>query len=169
MSASRSLNKVMLIGNLTRDPVIKTTTNGSKVCTFGLATNSTWKNAEGEVQERTEFHNIVAWNKLAEICEQILSTGVKVYVEGELRTRVWDDENGQRHYRTEIKIDDMQVLDDKKRRAENEDSASKQEEVKPEEEKTEDKDTETEEEKPKEEKEPDVDEKELEKEAEDLF
>lgn len=113
MSTSRSLNKVMLIGNLTRDPVLKSTSSGSTVCTFGIATNTTWKDSENNLQERTEFHNIVAWNKLAEICAQILSTGMLVYVEGELRTRVWDDENGTRHYRTEVKIDDMKLLDNK--------------------------------------------------------
>ncbi len=113
MSTSRSLNKVMLIGNLTRDPVLKQTTSGSTVCTFGVATNTTWRDADSNLQERTEFHNVVAWNKLAEICAQILSTGMLVYLEGELRTRVWDDENGSRHYRTEIKIDDMKLLDNK--------------------------------------------------------
>ena len=113
MSTSRSLNKVMLIGNLTRDPVLKSTSSGSTVCTFGIATNTTWKDSENNLQERTEFHNIVAWNKLAEICAQILATGMLVYVEGELRTRVWDDDNGTRHYRTEVKIDDMNLLDNK--------------------------------------------------------
>jgi single-strand DNA-binding protein len=113
MSTSRSLNKVMLIGNLTRNPVLKSTTSGSTVCTFGLATNTTWKDPDGNLQERTEFHNIVAWNKLAEICAQILAMGMLVYLEGELRTRVWDDEKGVRHYRTEIKIDDMKLLDNK--------------------------------------------------------
>lgn len=113
MSTSRSLNKVILIGNLTRDPVIRETNNGSIVCTFGLATNSTWKDSSGGVQERTEFHNIVAWNKLGEICAQLLSTGMAIYVEGELRTRTWDDANGVRHFRTEVKLQDMKLLDDK--------------------------------------------------------
>ncbi|MBD3280872.1 single-stranded DNA-binding protein [Candidatus Dojkabacteria bacterium] len=113
MSTSRSLNKVMLVGNLTRDPVIKTTSSGATVCTFGVATNTTWKDSDNNLQERTEFHNIVAWNKLGEICAQILSTGMLVYLEGELRTRVWDDDNGNRHYKTEVKIDDMKLLDKK--------------------------------------------------------
>lgn len=113
MSTARSLNKVMLIGNLTRNPSLRETNNGATVCTFGLATNSTWKDGSGNIQERTEFHNIVAWNKLGEICAQILSTGMLVYVEGELRTRTWDDANGVRHYRTEVKIDDMKLQDDK--------------------------------------------------------
>lgn len=113
MSTARSLNKVLIIGNLTRNPVLRTTTNGAVVCTFGVATNATWKDSGGNVQERTEFHNVVAWNKLAEICAQLLSTGMLIYIEGELRTRTWDDANGVRHYRTEIKIDDMKLLDDK--------------------------------------------------------
>lgn len=113
MSTSRSLNKVMLIGNLTRNPVLRSTTSGSTVCTFGLATNSSWKDAGGNVQERTEFHNVVAWNKLAEICAQLLAVGMSVYIEGELRTRTWTDANGVRHHRTEIKAQDMKLLDSK--------------------------------------------------------
>ncbi len=113
MAASRSLNKVMIIGNLSRDPVIKETANGATVCTFGIATNTAWKNESGELQERTEFHNIVSWNKLAEICAQILSVGMLVYVEGEIRTRSWDDENGVRHYRSEVRVSDMKLLDNK--------------------------------------------------------
>jgi len=125
MSTSRSLNKVMLIGNLTRDPVIRVTTNGSVVCTFGLATNSTWKDSKGNIQERTEFHNIVAWNKLGEICAQLLSTGMAIYVEGELRTRTWDDNNGIKHFRTEIKLQDMKLQDDKDKKGVGIDSAKK--------------------------------------------
>ena len=103
----------MIIGNLTRNPVLKTTATGATVCTFGIATNSTWKDADGNLQERAEFHNVVSWNKLAEICAQILAMGMLVYVEGELRTRVWDDESGTRRYRTEVKIDDMKLLESK--------------------------------------------------------
>lgn len=113
MSTSRSLNKVILIGNLTRNPVLKTTATNAAVCTFGLATNSVWKDSQNNVQERTEFHNVVAWNKLGEICAQLLAVGMFVYVEGELRTRTWTDENGVRHYRTEIKAQDMKILDKK--------------------------------------------------------
>jgi single-strand DNA-binding protein len=113
MATSRSLNKVMLIGNLSRDPVIKTTANGATVCTFGIATNAAWRDENQELQERTEFHNIVAWNKLAEICAQILAVGMLVYIEGELRTRTWDDESGVRHYRSEVRISDMKLLDNK--------------------------------------------------------
>lgn len=116
MAASRSLNKVMLIGNLSRDPVIRTTPNGATVCTYGIATNTAWKDESGELQERTEFHNVVSWNKLAEICAQILAVGMLVYVEGEIRTRSWDDENGVRHYRSEVRISDMKLLDSKGKR-----------------------------------------------------
>jgi single-strand DNA-binding protein len=115
----------MLIGNLTRDPVIRVTTNGSVVCTFGLATNSTWKDSKGNIQERTEFHNIVAWNKLGEICAQLLSTGMAIYLEGELRTRTWEDNNGVKHFRTEIKLQDMKLQDDKDKKGIGIDSAKK--------------------------------------------
>jgi single-strand DNA-binding protein len=114
MATSRSLNKAMIIGNLTRDPVIrKIGEKETVVCTFGVATNSTWRDSAGNVQERTEFHNIVAWNKLGEICAQILSSGMLVYLEGELRTRTWEDQNGVKHFRTEVKLNDMKLLDAK--------------------------------------------------------
>lgn len=113
MARARSLNKVMLIGNLTRDPLLKETGNGSQVCTFGVATNTSWRDSDGNDQERTEFHDIVAWNKLAEICAQILAKGMLVYIEGELRSRTWEDENGVRHRQTEVKMLDMYLLDNK--------------------------------------------------------
>ncbi len=111
--SSRSLNKVFLIGNLTRDPEVRYTSNGAAMCAFGLATNRTWKGADGEVKEEAEFHNLVAWNKMAEVCYQILAKGMKVYVEGELRTRTWEDEGGETRYRTEIKVNEMILLDAK--------------------------------------------------------
>jgi single-strand DNA-binding protein len=123
MSTSRSLNKVFLIGNLTRNPVIRQTSNGSIVCSFGIATNSTWKDSKGNLQERTEFHNIVAWNKLGEICAVILAVGMLVYIEGELRTRTWEDANGNKHFKTEIKLEDMKLLDDKGKKGVGIDSA----------------------------------------------
>lgn len=140
MAKARSLNKVILIGNLTRDPVLKNTANGVTVCTFGIATNSSWRDAQGNDKERAEFHNIVAWNKLAEVCAQILGVGMLVYLEGELRTRVWDDESGNRHYRTEIKLEDMILLDAKgrdpigvdKAKSEGDESGEVQEESEPE-------------------------------------
>jgi single-strand DNA-binding protein len=104
----RSLNKVMLIGNLTRDPNLRYTPNGTAVCSFGLATNRTWTPAEGgEKQERVEYHNIVAWSKLADICGQLLHKGDKVYVEGRLQTRDWKGEDGSERKTTEVVIDNM--------------------------------------------------------------
>ena len=113
--AVRSLNKVMLIGNLTRDPELRYTPNGTAVCSFGLATNRSWKDANNEIKEAADFHNIVAWAKMAEICNQLLAKGMKVYVEGSLSTRNWDDDKGTTHYRTEIRITDMMLLDSKGR------------------------------------------------------
>lgn len=109
--ATRSLNKVMLIGNLTRDPELRYTPSGAAVCSFGLATNRSWKDANNEIKEVADFHNIVAWAKMAEICNQILAKGMKVYIEGSLTTRNWDDDKGTTHYRTEIRITDMMLLD----------------------------------------------------------
>ncbi|MBP5204558.1 single-stranded DNA-binding protein [bacterium] len=109
----RSLNKVLLIGNLTRDPEMRYTNSGTPVATFGLATNKSWKDQDGEVKELAEFHNLVAWNKMAEICQQLLSKGMKVYVEGSLNTRSWQAEDGSTKYRTEIRVDDMILLDSK--------------------------------------------------------
>lgn len=109
----RSLNKVLLIGNLTRDPEIRYTANGTPVATFGLATNKAIKSDDGQNKELTEFHNIVAWGKMAEICQQILAKGMKVFIEGSLSTRSWDDDNGVTRYKTEIRVTDMILLDNK--------------------------------------------------------
>lgn len=111
--AVRSLNKVTIIGNLTRDPEMKYTSSGAAVCTFGVATNRSWRDSNGEEQEAAEFHNIVSWGKLAEICQQLLAVGMKVYLEGSLRTRSWDDDKGVTHYRTEIRLDELILLNDK--------------------------------------------------------
>lgn len=110
---ARSLNKVQLIGNLTRDPELRYTPSGAAVCTFGLATNRSWTTDTGEKHEESEFHNIVAWNKLAELCSQFLVKGRKVYVEGRLATRSWQGQDGQQRSRTEVVIDDMILLDNK--------------------------------------------------------
>ncbi|MDO8599854.1 MAG: single-stranded DNA-binding protein, partial [bacterium] len=88
--ASRSLNKVLLIGNLTRDPELRYTPQGSAVATFGIATNRSWTTDSGEKKEDAEFHNIVVWNRLAEICAEFLSKGRQAYVEGRLSTREWE-------------------------------------------------------------------------------
>ncbi len=107
----RSLNKVMLIGNLTRDPNLRFTPNGTAVCSFGLATNRSWTpNDGGDKKESVEFHNIVAWSKLAEICGQLLHKGDKVFVEGRLQTRDWKTDDGQDRRITEIVIDNMMLL-----------------------------------------------------------
>ena len=105
-----SLNKAMIIGNLTRDPELKQTPNGRPVCSFGVATNRTWKNQQGERQEQVEYHNVVAWGKLAEICGQYLQKGKKVYIDGRLQTRDWEGQDGVRRYRTEIVADNMIML-----------------------------------------------------------
>jgi single-strand DNA-binding protein len=110
---AKSLNKVMLIGNLTRDPEMRYTPQGTAVCTFGVATNSSWTATTGEKKENVEFHNIVAWNKLAEICSQLLKKGRKVYVEGRLATRSWQGTDGTQKQRTEVVINDMVILDKK--------------------------------------------------------
>jgi single-strand DNA-binding protein len=103
----------MLIGNLTRDPEMRYTPQGAAVCTFGVATNRSWTTESGEKKEDVEFHNIVAWNKLAEICSQLLKKGRKVYVEGRLSTRSWQGQDGTQKQRTEVVINDMVILDKK--------------------------------------------------------
>jgi single-strand DNA-binding protein len=108
---AKSLNKVMLIGNLGKDPELRYTTTGVAVASFTLATNESWKDQDGNTQERTEWHNIVAWRKLAEICGEWLKKGNKVYIEGRIQTRSYDDKNtGQKRYITEIVADDMIML-----------------------------------------------------------
>ena len=108
---AKSLNKVMLIGNLTRDPEMRYTPAGTAVCTFGVATNRSWTTDSGEKKDEADFHNIVAWNKLAEICAQLLKKGRKVYVEGRLQTRSWQGTDGTQKQRTEVVINDMVILD----------------------------------------------------------
>jgi len=111
---ARSLNKVMLIGNLTRDPELRYTPNGAAVCTIGLATNRYWTTESGERREETEFHRIVAWNKLAELCSQLLTKGRKVYVEGRLRTATWQQPDGTQRSSTEVVADEVILLDSKR-------------------------------------------------------
>lgn len=104
------LNKVMIIGRLTRDPEARTTPQGVAVTNFSVATNRVWKDQQGQQQDSTEYHNVVAWRRLAEICAQYLSKGRQVYVEGHLQTRSWDGQDGQKRYRTEIVTDNMIML-----------------------------------------------------------
>lgn len=108
---ARSLNKVSLIGNLTRDPELRYTPQGTAVCTFGLATNRQWTTESGAKKEDAEFHRIVSWNKLAELCAQLLSKGRKVYVEGRLQTRTWTGKDEVQRTTTEIVINEMIILD----------------------------------------------------------
>ena len=112
--ASRSLNKAQLIGNLTRDPELRYTPQGTAVCTLGLATNRTWTTESGEKKEAVEFHRIVAWNKLAELCSQLLFKGRRIYVEGRLQTRQWESQDGSQRQSTEIVIDEMIILDSRR-------------------------------------------------------
>ncbi|MFC1686963.1 single-stranded DNA-binding protein [Patescibacteria group bacterium] len=107
------LNKVMMIGNVTRDPETRTTPSGINVASFGVATNLTWKDKEGQQQRRAEFHNIVAWRKLSDIVSQYVKKGSRIYVEGKLQTRSWDDQSGTKRYRTEIVADNVILLDKK--------------------------------------------------------
>lgn len=111
--SSRSLNKVQLIGNLTRDPELRYTPQGTAVCTFGLATNRSWTTEGGEKREDTEFHRVVSWNKLAELCSQLLFKGRKVYVEGRLQTRTWTGQDGSQRQTTEVVIEEMIILDNR--------------------------------------------------------
>lgn len=106
-----SLNRAQLIGNLTADPEMRSTTTGQNVCSFSIATNRVWKNAQGEKQEQADYHNIVAWGRLAELCSQFLGKGRKVFVEGRLQTRDWEGQDGVKRYRTEIVADNLVFLD----------------------------------------------------------
>jgi len=106
----RGVNKVILIGNLGRDPEIRYTKDGTGVANLNLATSDSWKDAQGQRQERTEWHRVVAWGKLAEIAKEYLSKGEKVYIEGRLQTRSWDDKDGNKRYTTEVRADQMVML-----------------------------------------------------------
>jgi len=110
---SRCLNRVVLIGNLTRDPELRYTPGGMAVVSFGLATNRVWMTKQGERKEDAQFHRIVAWNKLAELCSQLLRKGRRVYVEGRIQYREIVDSTGMRKQVSEIVIDDMILLDNK--------------------------------------------------------
>ena len=107
---SNSVNKVILVGRLGKDPEVKYTQGGTAMARFSLATDEVWKDQSGEKQQKTEWHNIVAWNKLAEICGQYLSKGRLVYIEGRLQTRNWEDKEGNKRTTTEIRADNMVML-----------------------------------------------------------
>ena len=105
-----SLNKVQLIGNLTADPEVRQTPNGQYVANFSMATNRVWKDTAGMKQEQVEFHNIVVWGKLAEIVEQYVKKGKKIYIEWRLQTRTWEDQAGVKKYKTEIIAENVILL-----------------------------------------------------------
>lgn len=111
---ARGINKVILVGNLGTDPEVRYMPNGNAVATLALATSDTWKDKQtGERQERTEWHRVVCFNRLGEIAGEYLRKGSKIYIEGSLRTRKWQDQNGNDRYTTEIVASDMQMLDAK--------------------------------------------------------
>jgi single-strand DNA-binding protein len=107
---AKSVNKVILIGNLGKDPELKHTSSGTAVATVTLATNERFKDKGGEWQDRTEWHNVVLWGRLAEIASEYLKKGRSVYVEGRLQTRSWEDKQGQKRYTTEIVASDLVLL-----------------------------------------------------------
>lgn len=109
----KTINKVILIANLTRDPKLTETPSGQKVCTFGVATNREWTTSTGDKKSSAEFIEVVAWSKLGEICSNYLKKGKLVYIEGYLKTRVFDNEDGTRSYRTEVVANDMSILSSK--------------------------------------------------------
>ncbi|MDH4468182.1 MAG: single-stranded DNA-binding protein [Bacteriovoracaceae bacterium] len=108
-----SVNKVILVGRLGQDPELKNTPGGAAVCQFSLATSENWMDKQGQKQEKTEWHRIVVWGKLAETCNQYLAKGRQAYVEGKLQTRSWDDKEGQKKYTTEIVANTVQFLGSK--------------------------------------------------------
>jgi len=108
-----NLNKAMIIGNITRDPEVRKTPNGQTVVSFGVATNRRWTDQAGQKQEQAEYHNIVAWRRLAEIVGQYLKKGSKVYIEGRMQTRSWEDQSGTKRYKTEIVAENLIMLDKK--------------------------------------------------------
>jgi single-strand DNA-binding protein len=108
-----NLNKAMLIGNLTRDPELRNTPSGQSVASFSLATNLVWTDQSGQQQKKTEFHNIIAWRKLGEVCAKYLHKGSKIYIEGRLQTTDWTGQDGVKRYRTEIVAENMIMLDNK--------------------------------------------------------
>lgn len=105
------VNKVIIVGNLGKDPEVRHTPQGQAVATFSVATSESWNDKTGQKQERTEWHRVVVWGKLAELCGRYLAKGRKAYIEGRLQTRSWDDKEGQKRYTTEIVANTVQFLD----------------------------------------------------------
>ena len=108
---ARGVNKVIIVGNLGQDPEVRYMPNGNAVANFTVATSESWKDQQGQLQERTEWHRIVVYRRLAEIAGEYLRKGSKVYLEGRLQTREWQDQQGQKRYTTEIIVNEMQMLD----------------------------------------------------------
>jgi single-strand DNA-binding protein len=111
---ARGLNKVMIIGNVGREPEMRYTPSGRPVTSFSVATSRSWTSAEGERREETEWFNVVAWGNLAEICKSHLTKNQQVYVEGRLQTRGWEDDNGKKHFRTELVASEMILLGERR-------------------------------------------------------
>jgi len=103
-----NVNKALIVGRLTRNPESRTTPSGQMVCSFSVATSRTWKNSSGEKQEKTDFHNIIAWGKLAELCQTYLIKGQMVFIEGRIETRSWEGPDGAKRSRTEIVAENLQ-------------------------------------------------------------
>jgi single-strand DNA-binding protein len=120
----RGLNKVMIIGYLGRDPEMRYTPSGRPVTSFSVATSRSWTSSEGERREETEWFNVVAWGNLAEICKAHLSKNQQVYVEGRLQTRGWEDDDGKKHFRTELVANEMILLGDRRQHIDYDDSDS---------------------------------------------
>lgn len=118
----RTINKVILIGNVTRDPEIRQTANGQKVVTFGLATNRVWITKDGRKQDAPEYHELVAWAKLGDMCEKFVRKGKLLYVEGYIKTRSWVTPEGMKKFRTEVVVEDLILLDKRKNGEEGADS-----------------------------------------------
>lgn len=124
---SRGLNKVMLIGNLGRDPEMRYTPSGRPVTTFSVATNRSWKTSDGERRSETEWFNVVAWGSLAEICNQYLKKGQQVYIEGRLQSRSWEDDDKVKHQTTEVVAKEMVMLGERKHSDGNDDQEEQSE------------------------------------------
>ncbi|MFT7183809.1 MAG: single-strand DNA-binding protein [Oceanicoccus sp.] len=105
-----SLNRLQLLGNVTRDPEVRQTSGGQTVATFSIATNRVWTDKAGQKQEKADFHNVVVWGKLAEICQQYVKKGRKIYVEGRMQTRDWEGEDGVKRYRSEVVAENVILL-----------------------------------------------------------
>lgn len=125
----KTVNTVTLLGNVTNDPEVKSLEGGQTVCTFGIATNRVWKDSAGERQSHAEFHNLVAWGKLADFCAQYVKKGKPLYVEGHLKTHSWENAQGAKMYRTEIVLDNLVLLGKKETSEEKAEAAMEEGEV----------------------------------------